>query len=60
MALARITEAFGCDERALLQGNSQRSLDCFGEEKPPEKVVQAPQQGNAKKIKQKATLDMFM
>ena len=25
MGLARITEAFGCDERTLMQGNSQRT-----------------------------------
>jgi hypothetical protein len=26
MALARITEAFGCDERMLMHGNKQRSI----------------------------------
>ena len=59
-ALARVTEAFGCSDRMLMQGNSQRSLDCFGEEKPPEKIVPTAQPTNAKKLKQKATLDMFM
>jgi DNA polymerase, archaea type len=59
MALARITEPFGCDERALLQGNSQRSLEFFSEEKPAPKVDATPLPAS-KKIKQKATLDMFM
>jgi DNA polymerase I len=60
MALARITEPFGCDERALLQGNSQRSLDLFCEEKPVPKAEPAAPQAAIKKVKQKATLDMFM
>jgi DNA polymerase I len=60
MALARITEAFGCDERALLQGNSQRSLEFFGEEKPIPKDEPAAPQAEVKKVKTKATLDMFM
>jgi len=60
MALARITEAFGCDERALLQGNSQRSLEFFSEEKPALKVEPAIPQASAKKVNTKATLDMFM
>jgi DNA polymerase I len=60
MALARITEPFGCDERALLQGNSQRSLDLFCEEKPAPKIEPAAPQAAVKKVKQKATLDMFM
>lgn len=60
MGLARITEAFGCDERTLMQGNSQRTLDLFSEEKPV--VVAAPvvQKDAAKKVKTKSTLDMFM
>ena len=60
MGLARITEAFGCDERTLMQGNSQRTLDLFSEEKPV--VVAAPvvQRDTAKKVKTKSTLDMFM
>jgi len=60
MALARITEPFGCDERALLQGNSQRSLEFFCEEKPVPKTEPATPQAAVKKVKQKATLDMFM
>ena len=60
MALARITEAFGCDERALLQGNSQRSLEFFSEEKPVLKDEPAAPQAPIKKINTKATLDMFM
>ena len=60
MALARITEAFGCDERALLQGNSQRSLEFFSEEKPAPKAEPVVQQPSAKKVNTKATLDMFM
>jgi DNA polymerase I len=60
MALARITEPFGCDERALLQGNSQRSLEFFSEEKPAPKAEPATPQAAVKKVKQKATLDMFM
>lgn len=60
MALARITEPFGCDERALLQGNSQRSLEFFCEEKPAMVSMQTPDNIVSKKVKQKATLDMFM
>jgi DNA polymerase I len=60
MALARITEPFGCDERALLQGNSQRSLEFFCEEKPAPKAEPPLPQAAVKKVKQKATLDMFM
>ncbi|AFD00339.1 replicative DNA polymerase I [Methanocella conradii HZ254] len=60
MALARITEPFGCDERALLQGNSQRSLEFFCEEKPVHESIQQASPVMAKKVKQKATLDMFM
>jgi DNA polymerase I len=60
MALARITEAFGCDERALLQGNSQRSLEFLSEEKPEKKPEHAAEQPSAKKVNTKATLDMFM
>ncbi|WP_174590896.1 DNA polymerase II [Methanocella conradii] len=60
MALARITEPFGCDERALLQGNSQRSLEFFCEEKPVHESIQQTSPVMAKKVKQKATLDMFM
>ena len=60
MALARITEPFGCDERALLQGNSQRSLEFFSDEKPAPKVEAVVPDSNAKKVKQAATLDMFM
>jgi DNA polymerase I len=60
MALARITEPFGCDERALLQGNSQRSLEFFCEEKPAPKAEPPVPRAAVKKVKQKATLDMFM
>lgn len=60
MALARITEPFGCDERALLQGNSQRSFEFFSDDKPAAKVEAAVPGSNAKKVKQTATLDMFM
>lgn len=60
MALARITEAFGCDERTLMQGNSQRTLDMFCEEKP--QVLAAPivQKDAGKKVKTRSTLDMFL
>lgn len=60
MALARITEPFGCDERALLQGNSQRSLDLFCEEKPVPRPEPVAPVVSMKKVKQKATLDMFL
>lgn len=60
MALARITEPFGCDERALLQGNFQKSLESFCEEKPVPKAEPSAPQAAIKKVKQKATLDMFM
>ncbi len=60
MALARITEPFGCDERSLLQGNSQRSLDLFCEEKPAARAEPSVPLAPVKKVKQKATLDMFM
>ncbi|MCD1295767.1 DNA polymerase II [Methanocella sp. CWC-04] len=60
MALSRITEAFGCDERTLMQGNSQRTLEFFCEEKPVIKAEPAAGKEQSKKIKQTATLDMFM
>jgi DNA polymerase I len=60
MALARITESFDCDERALLQGNSQRSLEFFSEEKPVLKEEPPAPPAAIKKVKTKATLDMFM
>ncbi|OPY26562.1 MAG: DNA polymerase [Methanocella sp. PtaU1.Bin125] len=61
MALARITEAFGCDERTLMQGNSQRTLDLFCEEKKPEaKVAPVIPREPSKKVKTKSTLDMFL
>jgi len=61
MGLARITEAFGCDERTLMQGNSQQTLDLFCEEKKPEaKVAPVIQREQSKKVKTRSTLDMFM
>jgi DNA polymerase I len=60
MGLARITEAFGCDERTLMQGNSQRTLDLFCEEKPDAKAVPIIQREPTKKVKTRSTLDMFM
>jgi DNA polymerase I len=60
MALARVTEAFGCDERTLMQGNSQRTLDLFSEEKPVVKAVPVAPQEPAKKVKTRSTLDMFL
>jgi DNA polymerase I len=60
MGLARITEAFGCDERTLMQGNSQRTLDLFSEEKPEVKAVPVVQREAAKKVKTRSTLDMFL
>jgi len=59
MALARITEPFGCDERALIQGNSQRSLEFFCDDEPGPKVEAVAQGSRVKKVKQTATLDMF-
>lgn len=60
MALARITEPFGCDERSLMQGNAQRSLESFAAGKPaPRAEAPAPPTG-AKRVKQTATLDMFL
>ena len=60
MALARVTEAFGCDERTLMQGNSQRTLELFCEEKPEAKAAPAAQKDVTKKVKTKSTLDMFL
>ena len=60
MGLARITEAFGCDERTLMQGNSQRTLDLFSDEKPAVQAVPVVQRDMAKKVKTRSTLDMFM
>ncbi len=60
MGLARITEAFGCDERTLMQGNSQRTLDLFSEEKPEVKAAPVMQKDAAKKVKTRSTLDMFL
>ncbi len=60
MGLARITEAFGCDERTLMQGNSQRTLDLFSEEKPEVKAAPVLQRDTAKKVKTRSTLDMFL
>jgi DNA polymerase, archaea type len=60
MALARVTEAFGCDERTLMQGNSQRTLDLFCEEKPEAKAAPAIQRDAVKKVKTRSTLDMFL
>lgn len=60
MGLARITEAFGCDERSLMQGNSQRTLEFFGDDDKPEKPVVVMQKDTVKKVQQKVTLDMFM
>ncbi len=60
MGLARITEAFGCDERTLMQGNSQRTLDLFSEDKPEARAAPVIQREPAKKVKTRSTLDMFM
>jgi DNA polymerase I len=60
MALCRITEAFGCDERTLMQGNSQRTLEFFCEEKPAIKQSPATPKEACKKVKTHSTLDMFM
>lgn len=60
MALARVTEAFGCDERTLMQGNSQRTLDLFCEEKPLAATMPATSREAAKKVKTRSTLDMFL
>jgi DNA polymerase I len=60
MGLARITEAFGCDERTLMQGNSQRTLDLFSEEKPEVRAAPVVQREAAKKVKTRSTLDMFL
>lgn len=60
MGLARITEAFGCDERTLMQGNSQRTLDLFCEDKPVVQAAPVVQREAAKKVKTRSTLDMFM
>jgi DNA polymerase I len=60
MGLARITEAFGCDERTLMQGNSQRTLDLFCEKKSEEKAAPVVPRENAKKVKTRSTLDMFL
>jgi DNA polymerase I len=60
MGLARITEAFGCDERTLMQGNSQRTLDLFSEEKPEVKAAPVLQRDATKKVKTRSTLDMFL
>jgi len=60
MGLARITEAFGCDERTLMQGNSQRTLDLFADENPAVQAAPVAKKEVAKRVKTKSTLDMFI
>lgn len=61
MALTRITEAFGCDERSLMQGNSQRTLEFFCEDKQArDTATPVIQKDTIRKINHKSTLDMFL
>jgi DNA polymerase I len=68
-ALSRITEAFGCDERRLMQGNNQCSIDSFADNttsitspatSPATSPVTSPATSSVKRVKQASTLDMFM